>query len=185
MKFLRRISTRQLLALGATVTVLVIGATVIAIAATGGGPKPAPKRLPVAIHDALTAPAVQGVSARIQFTNDLVDASSVQGSDPILTGASGRLWASRDGRLRLELQSDASSGGVGDVQILVDHRRLTAYDSSSNSAYKAKLPKARGHESAKRDVGIPSVARIEHGLERLMKHAVVSRAIPSDVAGRP
>ena len=40
MKFLRRISTRQLLALCAAVVVFVVGATVVAFAMTGGGPKP-------------------------------------------------------------------------------------------------------------------------------------------------
>ena len=64
MKFLRRISTRQLLLLGASVVALVVGATVIALAATGGGPKPAPKRLPVAVHDALSAAPVQGVQPK-------------------------------------------------------------------------------------------------------------------------
>ena len=184
MKLLRRISTRQLLALCATVIALVVGATVIAIAATGGGPKPAPKRLPVAIHDALAAPAVQGVTARIQFTNNLIANSSVQGTDPILTGASGRLWASPSGRLRLELQSDAAKGGVGDAQVLVDHRRVTVYDSSSNTAYEGKLPRDRA-DRGKRERTVPSVARIQRALGRLANHAVISRAIPSDVAGRP
>jgi outer membrane lipoprotein-sorting protein len=185
MKLLRRISTRQLLFLCAAVVAAVAGATVIAIAATGGGPKPPPKKLPVAIHDALAAKPVQGVSARIQFTNDLIDGSSIQGSDPILTGASGRLWASANGRLRLELQSDAANGGVGDAQVLVDHRRVSVYDSSSNTVYKGELPRPRGHEPGKREAGIPSVTRIGSWLGRLAKHAAVSRAIPSDVAGRP
>jgi outer membrane lipoprotein-sorting protein len=185
MKLLRRISTRQLLFLCAFVIAAVAGATVIAIAATGGGPKPPPRKLPVAIHDALAAKPVQGVSARIQFTNDLIDGSSIQGSDPILTGASGRLWASANGRLRLELQSDAANGGVGDAQVLVDHRRVSVYDSSSNTVYRGELPRSREHESAKREPGIPSVTRIGSWLSRLAKHAAVSRAIPSDVAGRP
>jgi outer membrane lipoprotein-sorting protein len=183
MKLLRRISTRQLLVLCATVVALVVGAAVIAIAATGGGPKPPPKPLPMAIHDALAAKPVQGVSARIEFTNDLIDGSSIQGSDPILTGASGRLWASADGRLRLELQSDASNGGVGDAQVLVDHRRWSVYDSSSNTVYRGVLP--RGHSSHKREAAVPTVARISNALARVAKHADVSRAIPSDVAGRP
>jgi hypothetical protein len=185
MKLLRRISTRQLLVLCTVVVAAVAGATVIAIAATGGGPKPPPKKLPVAIHDALAAKPVQGLSARIQFTNDLIDGSSIQGSDPILTGASGRLWASANGHLRLELQSDAATGGVGDAQVLVDHRRVSVYDSSSNTVYKGTLPRPRGHESGKSEPAIPSVTRIGTWLGRLAKHAAVSRAIPSDVAGRP
>ena len=52
------------------------------------------------------------VTARIRFTNHLVDTAGVEGSDPILSGATGRLWASSQGRFRLELQSSA-----GDVQV--------------------------------------------------------------------
>src|SRR3954451_7964864 len=118
MTFLRRISTRKLLALCAAVGVFVIGATVVAIAATGGGPKPPPKRLPVAIHDALAAKPVAGVTARIKFTNDLISGGDVQGSDPLLTGATGRLWATADGRLRLELQSDLSNQGATGASLL-------------------------------------------------------------------
>src|SRR5436190_6809808 len=160
MRFLRRISLRQLLALCAAVVALVVGGTVIAIAASNGGPKPPPRPLAVAVHDALAAKPVPGVSARIQFTNNLVDSSSVQGSDPILTGASGRLWASPDGHLRLELQSDASpGGGTGDVQVLMDHRWVTVYDSGAKAVYKGKLPAAKAHaRAAKRSEKVPSVA---------------------------
>ena len=128
MKFLRRISTRQLIVLCASIVVLVIGATVIAIAATSAGPKPPRRSLPVAVHNALASKPVAGVSARIQFTNHLIDSSSIQGSDPILSGASGRLWASANGHVRLELQTDASNAGSGrggDAQVLLDHRKVT------------------------------------------------------------
>jgi outer membrane lipoprotein-sorting protein len=185
-KFLRRISTRQLLALCASVVVFVIGATVIAMATTAGGPKPAPRKLPVAVHEALAAKPVAGVSARIQFTNDLVAGSTIQGSDPILTGASGRLWGSASGHLRLELQSDASAGGgSGDAQVLVDHRRLTVYDSSANTAYEAAIPPGKGRAAGKSDAKIPSVATIKRAIAHLAKRATISGAIPSDVAGRP
>ena len=92
----------------------------------------------VAIHDALTAPAVQGVSARIHFTNKLVDASSFEGADPILTGASGRLWASPDGHLRsssrrLRRRQRRHPGAL-------DGHRVMVYDSGSNTAYEGTLP---------------------------------------------
>lgn len=186
MSFLRRISTRQLLTLCASVAVLVIGVTVIAMATAGGGPKPAPKKLPVAAHDALTAAPVKGITARIQFTNHLIDGASVQGADPILTGASGRLWASADGHLRLELQSDTSSdGGVGDVQVLLDNSHATVYDSGANAVYEAKLPAGHAGEGNKRPAQPPSVAEIQRTIQHAAKHALVSGAIPSDVAGRP
>ena len=185
MKFLRRISTRQLLTLCASVVVFVIGAAVVAFATTGGGPKPPPKRLPVAIHDALAAPAVPGVTARVQFTNDLVDGADIQGSDPLLSGASGRLWASARGQLRLELQSDISNhDSVGDAQVLVDKRHITAYDSSSNTAYEATLPKERADRAA-HGRRVPSVTRIQRALAKVAKRAFLSGAIPSDVAGQP
>jgi outer membrane lipoprotein-sorting protein len=185
MTLLRRISTGKLLALCAGVVVLVIGATVAAIAATGGGAKPPAKRLPVAIHDALAAKPVPGVTARIKFTNDLISGGNVQGSDPLLTGASGRLWATAGGQLRLELQSDLSNhGAVGDSQVLVNHRNVTVYDAGMNTAYEGTLPKKRASHHAKKE-SVPSVARIQKGLARVAKHAIVGGAVPSDVAGRP
>src|SRR5262249_59705102 len=64
-------------------------------------------------------------------------------------------------------------------------RRVSVYDSSSNTVYRGELPRPRGHESGKGEPGIPSVTRIASWLGRLANHAAVSRAIPSDVAGRP
>src|SRR5689334_14551323 len=110
MSYLRRISTRRLLALCAGVVAAAIATAAIALAAGGGGPTPPPKPLPKAIHDALRAPRVEGISARVEFTNHLLTSSSVQGSDPLLTGGTGRLWATAGGRLRLELQSDSARG---------------------------------------------------------------------------
>ena len=185
MKFLRRISTRQLLALCVSVAALVIGGTVLAMATTSTGPKPSPKKLPVAVHDALTAPPVKGVTARIQFTNHLIDGGSVQGADPVLTGAMGRLWASSDGRVRLELQSDPSNGGVGDSQVLLDHNHATLYDSGTNTVYEAKVPDGHAGEAGKGNERLPSVDEIRRAIRRASTHALVSGAVPSDVAGQP
>ena len=75
-----------------------------------------PSRWPRAAPGARGA-AVTGITADISFTNNLIDASNFTGepSDPILQGATGRLWLSGDHRLRLELQSDN-----GDAQIVVN-----------------------------------------------------------------
>jgi outer membrane lipoprotein-sorting protein len=184
--FLRRISTRRLLAVGAGVVAIAAGGTAIAIAATGGGPTPPPKDLPVAIHDALTAPKVQGVTARIQFTNHLINSSDVQGGSPLLSGASGRLWASSDGHVRLELQADASSeGGTSDAQILSDGNQVTVYDSGTNTVYKADLPAGNKDSGDSAKDQPPSVAQIQQDLTRLMQDATVSGAQPTDVAGQP
>src|SRR4051794_13932597 len=104
----------------------------IALAATsGGGGKPPPKPLVQAVHDALSAPKVDGVTARVKFTNHLIDSSAVVGSTPLVSGASGRLWASSDGRLRIELQSTG-----GDAQVVLNRSGFLVYDGSSNTAYR-------------------------------------------------
>jgi hypothetical protein len=181
MSYLRRISTRRLLVLCAAVVALVSGVTAIALAATGGGPKPPPKPLAEAVHDALAAAPVQGVSARIQFTNHLVDSSSVVGGDPILSGATGRLWAAGD-RLRIELQSD---GGGGDAQVLLNGRAFSVYDVASQTVYRGKLPVDKPEPDSTDAGGVPSLARVQDFLTRLAGHATLSAAEPSDVAGRP
>jgi outer membrane lipoprotein-sorting protein len=185
---LRRISTRRLLALCAVTVVAAIGVTAVAMATSGGGPKPAPKPLANAVQDALNAPAVPGISARIQFTNHLVDASSIQGTDPLLAGASGRLWASPEGggKLRLELQSE--SGGGGDTQILVADHRFEIYDGTSQTVYKGTLPEERGKDgkdSGSQTDSIPGLGEIETKITEVEKNAELSGAIPSDVAGQP
>ena len=182
MNALRRISTRRLLALCAVTVVAAIGVTAVAMATSGGGSKPAPKPLANAVHDALSAPAVPGISARIQFTNQLVDASSIEGTDPLLAGAGGRLWASPEGggKLRLELQSE---GGGGDTQVLVADHRFEIYDGSSETVYKGTLPEEKGKGSDEH--GVPALGAIEAKITEAEKHADLSGAVPSDVAGRP
>ena len=180
MRYLRTVSTRRLLALIAGLGVVIAGGTAIAVASAGNGPKPPPTTLANAVHRALAAPSVQGVTARISFANHLIGSSSLQGSDPILSGASGRLWLSNDGRLRLELQSDN-----GDAQVVVSNGRFWIYDPSAHTAYEGKLP--AGSNQDKQTSGkerIPTVAAIQKQISQFVQHANVSGAIPSDVAGR-
>ena len=61
----------RLLAIVAVLVAVVAGAG-IAQAALTGAPKPAPKALDQAVLDAVNAPAVEGVTARIEFTNNLL-----------------------------------------------------------------------------------------------------------------
>ncbi len=177
---LRRTSTTRLLAIIATALVVLCGGAAIAVAAIGGsGATPPPKPLAQAVHDALAAPPVQGVTARISFTNHLVDTGSLpQGSTPLLSGASGRLWATADGRIRLELQSDR-----GDAQITSDGTTVTILDSSTNQAYRITLPH---RNTAKPEQGsTPSVADIQRTLGDIASSADIGSAVPSNVAGRP
>ncbi len=186
-RFLRTASTRRLLATIAGVLAAIGAGTAIAVAAAGSGPVPPKTSLANAIHRAMAAPPVQGISARIKFTNNLIDASDFQGNaDPILTGASGRLWISNDGRLRLELQSNN-----GDAQLVVNNGSFWVYDPTSTTVYEGRLP-ARGAGQAGADhaadaaghQALPSIAEIQRDINRLAGQLNLSGAIPGDVAGQ-
>lgn len=199
--FLRRLSLSRLLVLCAAV--VAIGALAAALAsALGTGPTPPPKPLAQAVHDALeqgrTNP-VAGVSARIELTDHLIEGASLasQGgssaaSSPLLTGASGRLWISADGRVRVELQSEN-----GDTEIFYDGHTVSLYDGSSNTLYRytpqesgeggsgsSSSPATSGSESSDGTHSIPTVAEIQEAIEKIMRHATLSGAIPTDVAGQ-
>lgn len=181
-KFLRTASPRRLAAVIGGLVAAIAAGTAIAVAASGTGPVPPHKPLSQAIHQGLAAPQVNGISARIKFTNHLIDASALQGSDPILSGATGRLWLG-DHRLRLELQSDN-----GDAQIVVNNGSFWAYDPTSNTVYEGRLPAQKAHKADHKPAAqdaIPSVATIQSDINRLARHMNVSGARPGDVAGRP
>lgn len=185
MKLLRTLSTPRLLVLLAVVALAATAGTAIAVASGGGGPKPAPKALAQAIHDGLAAKAPNGLSARITFTNKLFPSDALAGDhvSALMSGASGRLWVRSDGRGRLELQSSA-----GDVQIVWNRGKVTVYDASSNTVYRAMLPhrKASAEAPDRSDHRAPpSANRIAEFLSKLRAHASVSGAQPTDVGGQP
>jgi outer membrane lipoprotein-sorting protein len=179
-KLLRTLSTSRLVLLIVAVVVLAAGVAAIAVAASGGsGPTPPPKPLAQALHDSLVVPAPEGITARINFTNKLFPSGAITGQvgSALMSGASGRLWATNDGRGRLELQSDA-----GDVQVVWNDTDVTVFDASSDTVYRAKL-RAHANSSADRS-GVPSVAKISDFLGKLGEHVSLSGAEPSNVAGQ-
>jgi hypothetical protein len=220
---LRRLPLSRLLLLCTTVVAVGVGATALALA-VGAGPVPGHKPLPEAIHDAFSASPVDGVSARIQFTNHLLEGASLASvsggeasqlaSSPLLSGASGRLWVGKDGRARLELQSEK-----GDTQILYDGHKASLYDASGNTLYRftpqepaqstssTQGSSAGGASDSQISGGFtissnqsspstgpsgstehrepPTTAKIEEALGNLRKHADVSEAQPTDVGGQP
>ncbi len=192
MNILRRLPLSRLLLLCALVIAVGVSATAIAFA-LGTGPTPPAKPLAQAMHVALAAPPVEGFSANVQLTDHLLEGASLASggagggssgsltSNPLLSGASGRLWVAKDGRARLELQNEG-----GDTQVLYDGKDLTIYDAASNTLYRVKLPSEEG-SGERPDNGsheTPSVAKIEAALAKL-KHVTVSGATPTDVAGQP
>ena len=118
------------------------------MAMTGGsGPKPPGEAARERGPRRAGAPQVPGVSARIKFTNNLVDASSIQGTDPLLSGASGRLWASPEGggKLRLELQSEEGPAAAT-ARCSSPATSFTVYDGTSETVYEGTLPEGRQGE---------------------------------------
>ena len=185
MKIVRTLPTMRLVGLVATIVIVFSALAVLAVAASGsGGNAPPPEPLDTAIHDALAATGPNGVTARIGFTNNLLPSGALLGNvaSALITGGSGRLWVTSDGRARLELQSDA-----GDVQVVWDRPTLTVYDASSNTVYKATLPDgANGQDGASSDTGAaPTRSEVEDLLARLSEHAVISAAEPTIVATQP
>ncbi len=183
MRRLRTTSTARLLAIVGCVGVLAATAAIAQGALTGSGPVPAPKALAQAIKSALGAPAPEGVTARIHFTNNLLPSGSLPGTSSALTsGADGRLWLTKEGKLRLELQSQS-----GDAQLTSDGKQITLFDASSNTLYRATLPEepadaaktsGQAHEN-------PTIAKIQDALNRLAKFWTVSGAEPTSTAGQP
>ncbi len=182
MKLFRTLPTSRLLALVGAFVVLAAAGAAIALGAGGSGPTPPPAPLDQAIHDALAAPAVDGVTARIVFTNKLFPSGALLGSagSALMSGASGRLWATNDGRGRLELQSDA-----GDVQVLWNKTDVSVYDASSNTVYHAKLPVHSQATGAADTHTPPALADIDSFLAKLGAHASITGPEPTNVAAQP
>ena len=185
MNLLRRLPLSRLVAL--CVAVLIVGATAAVAASLGGGPKPARRSLASAIHAALVAPPLKGITARIVFTNKLVAAASLQGGRmPVLTGASGRLWIRNDGQMHLELQANH-----GDTEIYYDGKTISYLDTATGTLYRLAVNQgSKGADAGKTGTdkaahAPPTVAKIQQELTKLMGHVDVSGAIPSDVAGQP
>ncbi len=180
---LRRLPTRRLLSILAAVVVLGGSVTAVAVAAlTGGGPIPAAKTLAAAIHDAITGQKIAGVTAQIQFTNHLIDTSSFPGAGPLLSGATGRLWADDTGHLRLELQASS-----GDTEITVGPDSFQMYNVASNTVYRGSLPTATDQKTAGSEPAHqpPTLQSITDELNKLMGTVGISGAVPTDVGGAP
>jgi outer membrane lipoprotein-sorting protein len=192
MNVLRRLPLSRLLLLCALIVAIGVSATAIALAVTGGQ-KPPPKPLAQAVHDAFAAPPVEGVSANIVLTNHLLEGANLAGehgsgiiSSPLVTGADGRLWIAKDGRVRLELKSEK-----GDTNLIYDGKTVTIFDAAENKVYRytpSSQSATDGTSSTDTTAGhgeVPSVAKIEETVAKIRKHADVAEAQPANVAGQP
>jgi outer membrane lipoprotein-sorting protein len=194
MRYLRTAPTRRLLVtiFGALATAAACAA--IAVAATGAAPVPRPTTLANGIHGALSAgkqDPVTGISADITFTDNLIDSTDLTGRtvDPLLQGASGRLWWTAGGRFRLELQSDD-----GDAQIVVDQHSWWVSDPVQNVVFEGTMGGSSGSSGASGSSsagsqgsshGLPTIASIQGELARLMQRFDITGPTATDVGGRP
>jgi outer membrane lipoprotein-sorting protein len=179
MRRLRTASTRRLYGILAVVALLAATAGIAQAALGGSASAPGPKPLDRAVLDALRAPDVNGVSARVKFTNGLLPGGSLPdgGGSPLAQGAEGRLWLAGDGRFRVELQSDA-----GDAQIVDDGTRVTIYDPASKTAYTAPS-EARDRRAGSAEE--PTLAGVRRALDRLGRTWTLSGATPGTTGNRP
>ena len=192
MRFLRTASTGRLLALIGAVIAVIAAGTAIAVAATANGPVPKAKPLARAVHDALAAKPVKGITADISFTNNLISSDDLPGetADPLLQGTRhGRVWLSNDGRMRIELQGDN-----GDANLVVTKSSFWISDPMQNTVYEGTLPADTASKADKAGAkhaathGIPTVAEIQSHLTQMMKSVDVggvATSNPRDIGGRP
>jgi hypothetical protein len=162
-----------------TAVLLMLGGAAVAIASRSDAESPPPaKPLAEAVHAALSAPAPEGVSGRIEFRNNLVDAAALPagGENALLGGAEGRFWMTPDGRARLELQSLA-----GDAQIGLDGDRMSLFDPASDTVYELTLPDAPREAAGGQ---LPTTGAVQLALGRLASGLALSDAKPGTVAGQ-
>src|SRR5215216_214089 len=155
MRRLRTTSTRRLVAIAAALVALALTGALAQAAISGSDPKPDPKPLDRAVHDAITAPPMDGVSARVTFTNGLLPSGS--------------------------LPQGAASPLAAGAEIVADGERLSVYDSSAKSAYTMTIP-AEKDEPAHEE---PTLADVRRGLDRLAEAWTLSGARPTSTGGRP
>ncbi len=185
--FLRTTSTKGLAAAALAAVGLMAGGAMMATGAAGTGSKPVAKPLAKAISDSVgTKVPFEGVTARVVFTNQMLDSSGASGAiDPLIGGGSGRLWADPNGKIRIELQSDA---GGGDAQIFTDGKTVWFSDGALNQAWMAEIPaySEKPNSDSKPDQPWPpSIKAIAGAIRSLSGDAVFSAPKPSNIGGRP
>jgi outer membrane lipoprotein-sorting protein len=183
MKRLRTISIQRLLVVVGALVLLAVTAGIAQGALSDSNPTPDAKPLDQAVLDAVNAPKVDGITASVTFSNHLIPAGTLpEGStSPLLSGASGRLWMTNDGRFRIELQSSS-----GDAQIVSDGKQITVYDASSNTAYKFDVPNGKQDSGQQGEQDKPvTLDQVDQAIAEISKHWTLSGANPTSTASHP
>jgi outer membrane lipoprotein-sorting protein len=159
---------------------VVVSSVAAAFLLLGAGRASAPQHKPLAdaIHDSASGPPVQGVTARVTFTNSLLPAGTGRSQDPLMGSSSGRLWLSRDGKTRVELH-----GQTGDAQIVSDGNQWLLYNPATKTAYRGQAHSSTKQPSPQN--GPASVGDINKRLGTISQHNNLSDAVLGSVASRP
>jgi outer membrane lipoprotein-sorting protein len=160
---------------------VVVSSVAAAFLLLGAGRASAPQHKPLAdaIHDSASGPPVQGVTARVTFTNSLLPSGNGQSQDPLMGSSSGRLWLSRDGKTRVELH-----GQTGDAQLVSDGNQWLLYNPATRTAYRGQAHPGGAKPSAPQN-GPASVDDINKRLGAISQHNNLSDAVLGSVASRP
>jgi hypothetical protein len=174
----KRSSVRMLGWAGLALVMLgAVSVTAMALTASHGKLPPA-KPLAVALHDAATAPPAAGVTAHVAVHQHLIPGSSALLSSGPLAGATGTVWAAGN-KVRVSVHSQ-----LGTTQLAYDGSSITFYNPKNHAAYRLALSSHNRDMSSSRHAP-PSVADIGKLLTGIGKDAMLSGAIPGNVAGRP
>jgi hypothetical protein len=179
MRMGKRSSVRVLGWIGLALVMLgAVSVTAMALTASHNN-VPRSKPLAVALHDAATAPPAAGVTARFAVHQHLIPGSSTLLSTGPLAGATGTVWAA-DGKVRLSVHS-----AMGSTQLAYDGTSLTFFNPKNDAAYRLALPSHEQRTTSSAGHAPPSVADISKLLTGAGNDAVLSGAIPGNIAGLP
>lgn len=179
MGIIKRSSATSLVGWLILAVALLSAVSVTAYAMTRSGAAKPPKRsLASAVHRIFTAKPVTGVSAQFRVDQHLLAGTSTTlSSNPLLAGATGSVWVG-GGHARLVVKSQ-----LGTTSVAFDGHQVTLYDPKQHVAYVLPVKHHQKSGSAS-EHSIPTMASITHALAEASKFAVISGAIPSNVAGR-
>ena len=176
MGIIKRSSASRLVGWFALLAVLLSAISVTAYAMTrSGAPKPPKRSLASAVHAALSDRPVAGVSAQFTIDQNLLGAKSSTISASPLQGATGSVWVG-GGHVRVEIRSQ-----LGTTELAFDGHQLMLYDRKHHVAY--ELPVSHKAETHKAPA-VPTIAAINQELAKVGREAILSGAIPSNIAGR-
>jgi hypothetical protein len=176
MGIIKRSSASRLVGWFALLAVLLGAISVTAYAVTrAGAPKPPKRSLASAVHAALSDRPVAGVSADFTIDQNLLGAKSATISASPLQGATGSIWVG-GGQVRLQIRSQA-----GTTELAYDGHLLTLYDRKHHVAYELPVPHTA---TTHRAPTVPTIAAINRALAKVGREAILSGAIPTNIAGR-